>query len=585
MKIYCKLFIFYNIIYKKMKENQMYPLQTLNDNSIVFHSNESITYAHRKITQIDKQFNEMIKEEKKSISFNSKLQNPPKRQSSRIRRDTIKDVSKGALFLLKQKSILLSHIFETEEKKQEITKRIGKRKSLELGYASGLLLEKKAEDANFKLSLSRRKARKQQFIHTQYFFNCKVQALIAMTTILTSIIEYENTVISIGDEKYIHSFKPYSNEAYSFNIKEDYFRRSGRIAHICSYLTFILSIFLWISIYYDKILIKTLIYENQEKSIKIIINGWKKIMKFIFSILLFFFCPNPFTYKIIVKFHNSQYSYDYEIPLNSIFTSICLFRIWFIFKLYLVSSDSYTQRSFRISKINGVRLGLNFPFKAKMTDSSLLINFILFFMCWFVCSYDLRIFERYLDELNDNNLGNLMNDLWCVFITMTTVGYGDISPKSLFGKIIIIISCMFGVFLMGLMVVSVTSYLNIVGIESNIYKILLKSNKMEERNKLAFKAIVQYLKSIKEVNRGKFIVSKDDLINKIVINQKKQINDYLDEFKIADMEFLQTIPALNDFDNIGDHLRFLEENMSRNQDKVVEIVDLLDQLNSVFHNA
>ena len=168
---------------------------------------------------------------------------------------------------------------------------------------------------------------------------------------------------------------------------------------------------------------------------------------------------------------------------------------------------------------------------------------------------------------------------------MTTVGYGDIIPVSFLGRVIIIISCMFGVFLMGLMVVSVTSYLNIVGVESNIYKILLKSRKMEERNKLAFKAIAQYLKSIKKVNRKKLIVSKEDFLNKIVPNEKKNINKYLNDFKIADLDFLSTIPALNEFDNIGDHLRFLEENMNKNQDKVVEIVDLLDQLNSVFHNA
>jgi hypothetical protein len=220
-----------------------------------------------------------------------------------------------------------------------------------------------------------------------------------------------------------------------------------------------------------------------------------------------------------------------------------------------------------------------------MTESSLVINFTLFFMCWLVCSYDLRIFERYFDELNDSNLGNYWNDLWCVFITMTTVGYGDISPKSLLGRIIIIISCMFGVFLVGLMVVSVTSYLNIVGVESNVYKILLKSNKMEYRNDLAFKAIAQYLKSINEVKKERNMASKDIFLNKVVPTQKKQIHHHLKNFKIADSDFLQTIPSLNEYDNISDHLRFLEENMSKNQDKVVEIVDLLDQLNSVFHNA
>ena len=108
---------------------------------------------------------------------------------------------------------------------------------------------------------------------------------------------------------------------------------------------------------------------------------------------------------------------------------------------------------------------------------------------------------------------------------------------------------------------------------------------MEERNKLAFKAIAQYLKSIKNVNRKKLIVNKDDFLKKIIPFEKKNINKYLNNFKIADLDFLSTIPALNEYDNIGNHLRFLEENMTKNQDKVVEIVDLLDQLNSVFHNA
>ena len=562
-------------------------MNKIKDNSILYHSNESIKYSQWRTAQNEQNISDLVNQEKaKNKTKNySKIQNPPKRQSSKIKRETIKDVSKGALYLLKQKSSFLSHIFENEEKKQKFTKTIGKRKSLQLGYASGLLLEQKNESTNLKLLISKRKARNEQFIHTQYLFNCKVQALLAMATILTSVLEYESSVISVGNEKTIHTFNPYDKEAYAYNIEESYFKRLDKIAHVCSYISFILSIFLWISIYYDTILIKLLIHSNNQKSFKLLFSSFKVFCRFFFNILLFFFCPNPFTYKKVAHFHYNEYSLKYTLPINSIFTSICLFRIWFIFKLYLVSTTSYTQRSFRIAKINNASLGLTFPFKANMTDSSLLINIELFIMCLFVCSYDLRIFERYFDEYNDSNLGNYLNDLWCVFITMTTVGYGDIYPKSLFGRIIIIISCMFGIFLIGLMVVSVTSYLNIVGVEYNIYSILLKANTMEERNKLAFKSIAQYLKSIKEVNKRKSVLSKDDFMKKIIPNHKKQINNYLDNFKIAESEFLQTIPALNDFDNIGAHLRFLEENMTRNQDKVVEIVDLLDQLNSVFHNA
>ena len=63
--------------------------------------------------------------------------------------------------------------------------------------------------------MSKRKARNEQFVHTQYLFNCKVQALLAMATILTSVLEYENSVISVGNEKTIHTFNPYDKEAYA----------------------------------------------------------------------------------------------------------------------------------------------------------------------------------------------------------------------------------------------------------------------------------------------------------------------------------------------------------------------------------
>lgn len=52
--------------------------------------------------------------------------------------------------------------------------------------------------------------------------------------------------------------------------------------------------------------------------------------------------------------------------------------------------------------------------------------------------------------------GSIGNSLWWVFVTLTTVGYGDAYPKTLVGKLIAVVIMLFGVGVMG-------AYLGIVG--------------------------------------------------------------------------------------------------------------------------
>lgn len=45
--------------------------------------------------------------------------------------------------------------------------------------------------------------------------------------------------------------------------------------------------------------------------------------------------------------------------------------------------------------------------------------------------------------------------IWCVVITMTTVGYGDVAAVSPFGRIISIINALWGAFIISLLVASI----------------------------------------------------------------------------------------------------------------------------------
>jgi Ion channel len=46
--------------------------------------------------------------------------------------------------------------------------------------------------------------------------------------------------------------------------------------------------------------------------------------------------------------------------------------------------------------------------------------------------------------------------MWCVIITMGTIGFGDFVPKTHLGRCIAILACVWGNFLISLMVVSLT---------------------------------------------------------------------------------------------------------------------------------
>ena len=87
--------------------------------------------------------------------------------------------------------------------------------------------------------------------------------------------------------------------------------------------------------------------------------------------------------------------------------------------------------------------------------------FIIFTSTITVYSYILRIFElpyyRQVEHGEDSYraFDSYFNSVWCVIITMSTVGYGDISPSTTPGKCMGIIMALSGSFLFSLVVVTV----------------------------------------------------------------------------------------------------------------------------------
>ena len=100
----------------------------------------------------------------------------------------------------------------------------------------------------------------------------------------------------------------------------------------------------------------------------------------------------------------------------------------------------------------------------------------------------------------------LDNSIWICFITMSTVGYGEISPSSIPGKMVAIICAFMGVIIQAATVIATLKVLTMTKSEEFSY-ILINIVDIKERVKLKALHVLQTsfrLKKCNEENREKF---------------------------------------------------------------------------------
>ena len=92
---------------------------------------------------------------------------------------------------------------------------------------------------------------------------------------------------------------------------------------------------------------------------------------------------------------------------------------------------------------------------------------ILFF------GYTLKIAEAPLNRVvTDMDHSNFVNCCWESILVMTTVGYGDIYPRTILGRIVIFFCSIYGVTVVSLMVVTITNSLEMGDHEVKAFLVL-----------------------------------------------------------------------------------------------------------------
>lgn len=102
-----------------------------------------------------------------------------------------------------------------------------------------------------------------------------------------------------------------------------------------------------------------------------------------------------------------------------------------------------------------------------------------------VFSFCLRVFERPVREETGQDFSSYSTSIWCLVITMTTVGYGDFYPVTELGRLTGFVACIYGVMVVSLMVVSLSNNLILDTGEERTYIVLQRLQFKLELRKIA----------------------------------------------------------------------------------------------------
>lgn len=175
---------------------------------------------------------------------------------------------------------------------------------------------------------------------------------------------------------------------------------------------------------------------------------------------------------------------------------------------------------------------------------------------------------------------------------MTTVGYGDVYPKSYGGRLLGAFMCLWGVLLVSLFVVTISDFLEFDHSEKNSYILIKRLAYKEELRKTAsiviasmykLKLITRYLS--KRMSGNKFLDSKSDQMK--IVNANFAFRRALLHFRTKNLEKRQfedsteLIFLFKNVDNIGEKLEEIVETqrtLKINQVKIFAAIKLLTDI-------
>lgn len=220
----------------------------------------------------------------------------------------------------------------------------------------------------------------------------------------------------------------------------------------------------------------------------------------------------------------SQYEGKFVYTINMLLVLMMLGRIYLIWRLFISYSAWNNFRAETICKSCSCKGGVNFALKAELKERPYSVVAGVMIISILVFGIALRNLERPFQHYSGKDWNYIWNGMWCIIITMSTVGYGDFFATTHLGRVVSVIACFWGTFLISLMVLSLTISSEFTPQESKSFN-KIKKDEAEEEVK------------IKAANAIKFGIRLKIFLRKNPNASGRQKSRVINKFKSCLIEF------------------------------------------------
>ncbi|CDW71264.1 small-conductance calcium-activated potassium channel protein [Stylonychia lemnae] len=293
--------------------------------------------------------------------------------------------------------------------------------------------------------------------------------------------------------------------------------------------------------------------------------GWWKGM--IYEMVINSVAPYPFLYRVKYDEYidNGSFKTTVTYDVNDLLLFFCFIRVYHVIRYSLVMTQFMNPRSQRVCSMNGCEANAMFAIKSIMKQKPYTILWTSMVVSTLIFGYQLRIFEGPVSEASGQNFKSMINSMWNVLITLTTVGYGDIYPKSLMGRVVGVIVCFWGVFIVSFFVVTLNNMLTFSPNEEKSYNLLLR---LYYKEQLKLKA-TQVLSSAFKQKNVKF---KEPDNRKKILSSIRNFRKYM-------IDFQQTARTVRSFYEADTDVEIMQKLIENLMDDVTSLRDQQDQMN------